>query len=243
MYEQDAPMTFVLVGSFIALEAILAVNLLIAMLNHAFSSYKGNLPENLYMQRASIMLYLEKLPYFSAKTDELHSYIHVIADPIVEPFYAEEDTLEEEFYLKIAVFEIKTDLEELIQKIEKDEHNVFLQQLLKMYGEEEVMGNISTRFSEERVSVILKNVTNLQKAITMLHKQQDDNYNRLKNSIEKLNELVETELNYKPGKDYGATKNLSDVEDRTMPLLKLMKRRWTHRSTQENDEGVERNKV
>uniref|UniRef100_UPI00398F8263 uncharacterized protein n=1 Tax=Pristiophorus japonicus TaxID=55135 RepID=UPI00398F8263 len=104
MLEHDALMTYVLVGTFIGLEAVLAVNLLIAMLIHTFRG--DNLSEKLYMQRASILLYLEKLPYFSAKTEELHNYIHAIADPIAEPFYTEEDILEES-YLKYAVFEIK----------------------------------------------------------------------------------------------------------------------------------------
>ncbi|GCC29709.1 hypothetical protein chiPu_0008151 [Chiloscyllium punctatum] len=200
MYGRDALMTFILVGSFIALEAILAVNLLIAMLNCAFNRDNTVLQEKLYMARASILLYVEKYPYFSTKSDELYHYIKFIADPIVEPFYIEENTLEEEHNIKVAVFEIKRDLEELIQKIEKDEHNIFLQQLLKMYGEKEVMGNMSTRFSEERVSMILKNIINLQKAVTILHQQQDETYNRLKNSIEDLCERFEKELKYKPKK-------------------------------------------
>ncbi|GCB74429.1 hypothetical protein scyTo_0003519 [Scyliorhinus torazame] len=107
MYEKDPVMTFILVGSLIALEAILAVNLLIAMLTHAFNSDKGHLQEKLYMQRARILLYLEKYPYFSTKNNEVHNYIYAIADPIVAPYYKEENISKEEHYINTVVLEIK----------------------------------------------------------------------------------------------------------------------------------------
>ncbi|XP_038666132.1 transient receptor potential cation channel subfamily A member 1-like isoform X2 [Scyliorhinus canicula] len=238
MHEKDTVMTYILVGSLIALEAILAMNLLIAMLTHALNSDKSYLQEQLYMQRAQILLSLEKYPYFSTKNNEVHNYIYAIADPIVAPYFKEENITEEEHYLNTVVLEIKSDLEKLIQKIEMDEHNIFLHQLIKMYGTEEIIGNMSTRLSEERVTVILKNVTNLQKAVTVLHKEQDENYNHLKNNIEELCKLFEMELKYKPSN----AANLDNVEDRTTPLLKLIKRKWTHRSTQKI-EDVEPNKV
>ncbi|XP_069776980.1 transient receptor potential cation channel subfamily A member 1-like isoform X2 [Narcine bancroftii] len=241
MYEQDAFMTYILVGSFIGLEAILAINLLLAMLSHALNNDYFNLSEEIYMERARILQDIEQLPYFSIKANEFHNYIHVITGPVVEAFYKEESTIDEEHYLKMTVFEIKTELEKLQQKFEKDEHHNFLQELIKMYGDEEVMGRISTTLSEERVIAIMETVTNLQKTVGIFQRQQDDGYNRLKRNIEKLCDLLETELNDKPNIDAAISSNRPDVEDQTMTFLKFKEKKQTHRSTQDNDDGKERN--
>ncbi|XP_007901654.2 uncharacterized protein LOC103185107 [Callorhinchus milii] len=245
-YGMNPLMTYILVGTFVGLESIVAINLLIAMLNDAFSGSAGDLTETLYMQRAIVLLQLKKLPFFAGKAETLQS-IHQMPGPFVEPFNTDTGILEQQDDIKNAIFEIKTTLEEFLQKIQNDEHSIFLQKVEVQFGEEEVIGKRSTAMSMEMMASIRKDVGNLQKVVTMLHRQQNHSYNHLKNTIKMLNTLLEKELHSDSKKDYTISDETTETvnfNSRVFSFLDSVTSRLSQRRHgKESEESVTPSKV
>ncbi|KAI1894449.1 hypothetical protein AGOR_G00115930 [Albula goreensis] len=122
MVEVDSIMAHLLCGTFLALSAVLCVNLMIALLSDTFQRVYNNALANAVMQQASIILRVEELmPRFRRFFD--NRYIHCNCGPLAE-FYDEDTATDPRQHaeMKRITVKIKETLDEFLE-INKEAHS------------------------------------------------------------------------------------------------------------------------
>ncbi|XP_051507002.1 transient receptor potential channel pyrexia-like [Myxocyprinus asiaticus] len=114
MLDVDAVMAYLLCGTFLALSAILCVNLLIALLSDTFQRVYDNALANAVMQQAAIILQIEEsMPFLRRCYD--NEYIHCRCAPLGE-FYDDDVTIDPDKHaeMKKLTEQIKDTLDEYL---------------------------------------------------------------------------------------------------------------------------------
>jgi hypothetical protein len=102
MHNEDEIMAYILVGSFLALSAVVGLNLLIALMSDTFQRVYDNAKANAIMQQASIILSLEE-KLKGSKLHQVRREIHEECSPLEEFFDDDDDEAED---LKKMTFQI-----------------------------------------------------------------------------------------------------------------------------------------
>nr|XP_032826272.1 uncharacterized protein LOC116951612 isoform X1 [Petromyzon marinus] len=115
-------MTPLLVVSYVGLVSIVCLNIFVAMLNDAYESVSEDPRANMYMQRASVLLGLEKSVLLRGDREVTRRFLHNECSPL-HAFYGHERVVQTEFELLTAACEIQDGLEELWEYVRDDHTN------------------------------------------------------------------------------------------------------------------------
>ena len=109
--KRDANMAKLLCGSYIALSAVIILNILIALLSHTFQRVYENAKSNAVMQRANIVLNIERV-LGKKHCKKLHDYLNAHCSPEVLP-YEDESHCEGEVSVQATNKNILEEVEEM----------------------------------------------------------------------------------------------------------------------------------
>ena len=111
---RDANMAKLLCGSYIALSAVIILNILIALLSHTFQRVYDNAKSNAVMQRAYIILNLERALGKNGRK-KLHDYLNSHCSPEVLPY--EDGSAEGEVSIQATHKNILEEVEEMFRVV------------------------------------------------------------------------------------------------------------------------------
>nr|XP_039272918.1 transient receptor potential channel pyrexia-like isoform X2 [Styela clava] len=119
MHAYDVVMTYILCGTFLGISAILCINLFIALLSDTFQRVYDNANANAVMQQAIQILSIEENLSHGQK-ERFRSFIQKKCSPL-EEYYDDDLTTSQEDNLKKVTFQIKDQMEEVIEHLRLDE--------------------------------------------------------------------------------------------------------------------------
>lgn len=111
---QDATMAKLLCGTYIALSAVIILNILIALLSHTFQRVYDNAKSNAVMLRAKIILNLER-SLSRKQRKKVHDYVMTHCSPEVLPY--EDEYWENELSFQATNKNILTEVEEMFHMV------------------------------------------------------------------------------------------------------------------------------
>ena len=111
---QDATMAKLLCGTYIALSAVIILNILIALLSHTFQRVYDNAKSNAVMLRAKIILNLER-SLSRKRRKKVHDYVMTHCSPEVLPY--EDEYWENELSFQVTYKNILTEVEEMFHLV------------------------------------------------------------------------------------------------------------------------------
>ncbi|XP_075929907.1 uncharacterized protein LOC116951612 isoform X2 [Petromyzon marinus] len=222
-------MTPLLVVSYVGLVSIVCLNIFVAMLNDAYESVSEDPRANMYMQRASVLLGLEKSVLFRGDREVTRRFLHNECSPL-HAFYGHERAVQTEFELLTAACEIQDGLEELWEYVHDDHTNG---------GTKEM--SFTTRpqsprsFPSGSLSSVCQEVLDIHWQLDLLRMEQRDTTAHLKYMLRNLHQRLNayTPIDGQPGAMDGASAGF--VEGMERPPLHVV---W-ERPDQPSESSVE----
>ncbi|KAI0229397.1 hypothetical protein LSAT2_020202 [Lamellibrachia satsuma] len=181
MKQVDSVMCYILVGFWLALSAILMLNLFIALLSDTFQRVYDNAKANAMMQKAIAILSIEER--LSGKQRlKFRTYLHSKCAP-EEDFYDDDATTVGEEDLKKVTFQIKDQLDELEEMLRGDgveDDN----------DSESSMQQTQTGRKLVSMSHFEKTVASLQTEVKEVHDQQVNMADRFQHDLSSIKSLL-----------------------------------------------------
>ena len=112
--QRDPNMAKLLCGSYIAISAVIILNILIALLSHTFQRVYDNAKSNAVMQKAYIILNLER-SLGKTRRQKLHDYLNAQCSPEVLPY--EDESVDNEVSVQTTNKTIAEEVEEMLHVV------------------------------------------------------------------------------------------------------------------------------